>query len=59
MAEVISKNARTAGSKTQKFFCKCGGEVKSVSIFKNGKLRVIARCGSCNKEERSPADFMV
>ena len=59
MAEVISKNARTAGSKTQKFLCKCGGEVKSISVFKNGKIRVIARCATCNKEEKSPKDFQL
>jgi len=57
MAEVISKNARTAGSKTQKFFCGCGGEVKNISIFTHGKLNVRARCDKCNREERSPKDF--
>jgi hypothetical protein len=60
MAEVIgkiSKNARSAGVKTQKFFCGCGGEVKMVSVFNSGKLGIRARCDKCNREERKPSDF--
>jgi hypothetical protein len=57
MAEVISKNARTAGSKTQSFYCSCGGQVKMISIFTHGKINVRARCEKCNREERSPKNF--
>ena len=57
MAEVISKNARTAGSKTLKFECECSGEVKAISVFSKGKLKTIARCEKCGTEKRSPKDF--
>jgi hypothetical protein len=57
MAEAISKNARTSGSKTLKFLCPCGGEVKMVSVFTNGKLLGKARCDKCNREERKPSNF--
>lgn len=53
----ISKNARTGGVNTQKFFCPCGGEVKIVTAFSNGKKRVIARCEKCKTEKRKPSDF--
>ncbi len=52
----VSKNART-GSSTQKFECGCGGEVKMKSIFAKGKLKYIAECGKCNRQERRPSDF--
>lgn len=52
----VSKNART-GSTAQKFECACGGEVKMKSIFSKGKLRYVAECGKCNRQERRPSDF--
>jgi hypothetical protein len=52
----VSKNARTASS-TQKFFCGCGGEVKMKSIFSNGKIKNLAECEKCKKQERRPKDF--
>jgi len=57
MAETISKNARTQGVKTLHFFCTCGGEVKMKTVYSNGKLRNIAYCEKCNRQERSPKDF--
>jgi hypothetical protein len=56
MAEVISKNARV-GVVTQKFFCTCGGEVKMKLVFNNGKLRNVAHCEKCQRQERKPSDF--
>ncbi len=52
----VSKNART-GSSSQKFECTCGGEVKMKSVFSKGKLRFIAACEKCNRQERRPSDF--
>ena len=53
----VSKNARVGGTKTQKFFCTCGGDVKMKMVFQNGKLRNTAYCEKCNRTERSPKDF--
>ncbi|MFP4363012.1 MAG: hypothetical protein ACLFR1_04015 [Spirochaetia bacterium] len=52
----VSKNART-GSAVQKFFCPCGGEIKMKTIFTSGKLKNIAECEKCNRQERRPKDF--
>jgi len=57
MAEQISKNARTGGVLTQKFFCGCGGEIKQKQVFNNGKLRNVAECEKCKKQGRKPSDF--
>ena len=56
MAEVISKNARV-GVVTHKFFCTCGGEVKMKQVFNGGKLRNVAQCEKCQRQERKPSDF--
>ena len=42
---------------TQKFFCNCGGEVKMKLVFDNGKLRNVAQCEKCQRQERKPSDF--
>ena len=52
----VSKNARAA-SATQRFECPCGGEVKMKSVFTSGKLRYVAECDKCNRQERRPRDF--
>ena len=52
----VSKNAR-AVSATQKFDCPCGGEVKMKSIFAKGKLKYVAECEKCNRQERRPSSF--
>ena len=57
MAEVLSKNARAGGTKTQKFFCTCGGEVKMKMVYRDGKLRNTAECEKCHRLERKPSDF--
>jgi len=51
-----SKNARST-SGAQKFKCTCGGEVKMRSIFANGKLKYLAECETCNRQERRPSSF--
>ena len=57
MAE-LSKNAR-AGIGTEKLFCTCGGEVKMKTIFVKGKLKNLAECAKCNRQERRPRDFRI
>ena len=52
----VSKNSRVT-SGTQKFECSCGGEVKMKSVFSKGKLRYLAACEKCNRQERRPSDF--
>ena len=56
MAKVISKNARQ-NTKTQVFFCQCGGEIKNITIFSKSKIKVVARCNKCGTEKRKPSDF--
>jgi hypothetical protein len=50
----ISKNARSSGSKTQKFLCECEGEIQMIQQFSKGKLKMIGRCLKCGQEGRSP-----
>lgn len=52
----VSKNARTS-STTHRFACPCGGEVKMRSVFSGGKMKNIAVCEKCKREERKPKDF--
>jgi hypothetical protein len=52
----VSKNARGAAN-TQKFLCPCGGEIKMRSVFQKGKLRPVAECQSCRRQERKPSYF--
>ena len=58
MAETISKNARTGGSKTQRFVHECGGEIKMFMKAQGPKLRPTARCEKCGVEGRSPSALM-
>lgn len=37
--------------------CMCGGVVKMVSVFENGKLRNVARCTKCGDKRRKPSEF--
>jgi hypothetical protein len=53
---VVSKNARTQ-STTHKFFCPCGGEVKMNAVFSEGKMKHMAECEKCKRQERRPKDF--
>jgi len=57
MVKNISKNARLNVA-TQKFFCPCGGVVKMLMVFKNGKKKFVARCSGCRVEKRRPSDFI-
>lgn len=52
----VSKNSRQ-GIVRQRFECPCGGEVKMRSIFAGGKMKNMAVCEKCNREERKPKDF--
>jgi hypothetical protein len=51
----VSKNARTAGSKTQKFLHSCGGQINMVLLSENGKKRMKAVCEKCGTEGRRPS----
>ena len=53
----ISKNARTGGSKTQHFFCPCGGELHMVAVAQSFRLKMKSRCGTCGREERNHKAF--
>ena len=53
----VSKNARI-GSGTHKFVhAEDGGEIKMKSIFKNGRMKHVAECEKCKRQERRPSDF--
>ena len=52
----ISKNQRR-GTKSQLFYCPCGGEVKMSSKMEKGKVRHLATCEKCGTEKRKPSDF--
>ncbi|GMO62662.1 MAG: hypothetical protein Ta2A_09440 [Treponemataceae bacterium] len=52
----VSKNSRTTIT-TQKFMCSCGGEVVMKTLFEKGKLKNMAECTKCKRQERRPKDF--
>jgi hypothetical protein len=52
----VSKNARGATT-AQKFLCPCGGEIKTKSVFANGRLKTVAQCVQCDRTERKPSYF--
>lgn len=52
----VSKNARI-GTATQRFECPCGGEVKMKSVFAKGRMKNLAVCEKCKRQERKPKDF--
>lgn len=52
-----SKNSRTTVA-TQKFVCPdCGGEIMMKMLMKSGKVRNVAECQKCKRQERRPRDF--
>ncbi len=52
-----SKNSRTTVA-TQKFIHEgCGGEIVMKTIMENGRIRNVAECQKCKKQERRPKDF--
>ncbi|MGP1508739.1 MAG: hypothetical protein ACTTJW_07685 [Sphaerochaeta sp.] len=56
MAGAISKNAHREGSKV--LVSRWGGEIKTKSIFENGKLHHIAYCTKSGNTARKPKDLM-
>ena len=54
------KQAKTADREraTAEHKCMCGGTVKMVTVFRNGKLQPCARCTACGKERRKPTQFV-
>jgi hypothetical protein len=53
----VSKNARRE-SRSDKIHCACGGEIKMITRFINGKKKHLAQCQSCKKESRKPKDLL-
>jgi len=51
----LSKNAQKG--KADELKCRCGGTVHCVSLFRNGKLKTMARCTDCKREARKPRDL--
>ena len=49
--------AAEPGREQAKVFCICGGEMKSATVFRNGKLKNIWRCLVCGNEERLSPPF--
>lgn len=45
------------GHEPDVLLCGCGGVVKMVSVFKNGRLREMARCTGCGDKRRRPREF--
>ena len=56
MAGAISKNARREGAKV--LISRWGGEIKTKTIFENGKLHHIAYCVKTGNTARKPKDLM-
>ena len=54
MAGAISKNARREGAKV--LVSRWGGEIKTKSIFENGKLHHIAYCVKSGNTARKPPE---
>ena len=54
------KQAKTADrEKTAAVYkCMCGGVVKMIDVFRNGKLQPTARCLKCGKDRRKPTQFV-
>jgi hypothetical protein len=46
------------GGNPDTFYCMCGGVVKMVTIFRNGKPQPRARCAVCGEERRKPSMFV-
>lgn len=57
MGKQVSKNARKE-SRSDKIHCACGGEIKMITRFINGKKKHLAQCQSCKKESRKPKDLL-
>ena len=51
------KRTHRKGGNPDKFLCMCGGVVKMVDVFRNRKLRPVARCTKCGDKRRKPSEF--
>lgn len=52
----MAKNVRS-NVVSDKIYCPCGGEIKMLTVIKNSKRRLVARCMECGTEKRKPSDF--
>jgi hypothetical protein len=47
------QEAKTAhGTKTEKHYCECGGEISVKLLYKGGHLKPQAECGKCHRTAR-------
>ena len=54
------KGAKTAaGQEKAKVFCICGGEIKNVTAYENGKIKHFSRCVKCGARERLLSTFIM
>ena len=56
MAGNVSKNARCEGEKV--LLRRWGGQIKTKSVFENGKMHHIAYCTKTGNTARKPSDLM-
>jgi hypothetical protein len=59
MASFEAKTARGQGTKTQRFFHTCGGQIFMKMLYRNGKLNPMAECEKCHITARKPSLIMV
>lgn len=52
-----AKTAAQAGTFAEVFLHSCGGKIKMVDRFRNGKLRHLAVCQKCGAEARKVRDL--
>jgi len=60
-----SGHSENSGTKTRQkrnnpdvFKCLCGGVVRMMTVFRDGKEQQAARCLKCGKERRKPTQFV-
>lgn len=56
MAGAVSKNARREGEKV--LTSRWGGQIKTKTVFENGKLHHMAVCTKTGNTARKPKDLM-
>ena len=54
----MAKYSRNGTKRTERFFCVCGGEIKMITLGKNGKMRHMARCTKCGAEKRKVRELV-
>ncbi|HUS50320.1 MAG TPA: hypothetical protein VMZ91_09150 [Candidatus Paceibacterota bacterium] len=52
-----SKGGGRGDRKIERFQCDCGGDIKMLTSFSNGKKRHFAKCNKCGITARKPSMF--